>query len=130
MLYKGGVAESGGNGPFIYFYARLLTTKMVKGHFFQIPSFKFKNIASGVYSHPNSAPHALLMLTNLKVYIYSFLNSVYQGFLYMIICLEEDSATILFCSSFMKYFFIWCSFEPPKSSSIFNFCVWNRMKLG
>ena len=47
-----------------------------KVEFFQIPSCKFENIASGVYSHPNSAPHAPLMLTNLKVYIYSFLNSV------------------------------------------------------
>ena len=77
MTYKGGVAESGGNGSIIYFYAVLLTTKMVKVLLFQIPSFKFKTKASGVYSHPNSAPHAPLMLTNHKVYIYSFLNSVH-----------------------------------------------------
>ena len=49
---------------------------MEKVEFFQIPSCKFENIASGVYSHPNSAPHTPLMLTSLKVYIYSFLNSV------------------------------------------------------
>ena len=48
---------------------------MEKVEFFQIPSCKFENIASGVYSHPNSAPHTPLMLTSLKVYIYSFLNS-------------------------------------------------------
>ena len=50
---------------------------MEKVEFFQIPSCKFENITSGVYFHPNSAPHAPLMLTNPKVYIYSFLNSVH-----------------------------------------------------
>ena len=89
MLYKGGVAESGGNGSFIYFYALLHTTKMVKGHFFQIPSFKFENIDSGVYTHPNSAPYTPLIAPNLNVHFYSFLNSVnkqsLQGLAFMFV---------------------------------------------
>jgi len=71
-----GPAEVGGSWSKSDFYIFLFSEKNLKSCFFKSPSWKFKNISWGSYTHQTLAPYTIPMPTNLSDHIYSFLTTV------------------------------------------------------